>query len=469
MEKMQTHTKTQVSVFLHFLKRISIKNAMAFLFLFSVVGCISFSSCSDDEDKGGTYDPEKPIKLTDFTPDSAGIAKMMLIDGENFGTDTSLIKVFFNRSQAVVLSSTGSRILTLVPRLPGDTCVISVQVGEQRKEFEKNFYYKIAASVTTIAGNGNSTLKTDEGLDKSQLNPVYIGIDKDNNIFVTDASDKLLKLNEQENSIQILATSAQGFAHRATPITHPETQVLMMGCEGTGARDQFIFCDPKAGWVPKKMRIKEWDLNGFTQPGANETHYFCVYCEVDGNYYTRYNSGQLVRIDPVTWSAKIIGLIPSGTAYGGAIHTINKSQLWLAYDTNASDYNHSICTVDVIDETMDLDGKFLQSFKKLSGATNGDHRDGPLELAQFFKPRQINIDADGNLYVGEDGNHDVRMINTNTMMVETIIGIPQSGGFKDGDREEAKFRNPHGIVTDAEGIIYLSDWGNKRVRRIAIE
>ncbi|MDR2956314.1 MAG: hypothetical protein LBV43_14665 [Prevotella sp.] len=54
-------------------------------------------------------------------------------------------------------------------------------------------------------------------------------------------------------------------------------------------------------------------------------------------------------------------------------------------------------------------------------------------------------------------------------MVETIIGIPEQRGFKDGNKDEALFSEPHGIVTDAEGIIYVSDFANNRIRRIAIE
>ena len=121
------------------------------------------------------------------------------------------------------------------------------------------------------------------------------------------------------------------------------------------------------------------------------------------------------------------------------------------------------------DTKVGSDGVRLSTFQKLSGATNGAHRDGPLSISQFNQPRGISFDSDGNLYVGDNGNHCIRMINTNTMMVETMIGIPNNAGFKDGSKDDALFNSPHGIVVDAEGNIFVSDYGNKRIRRIAIE
>ena len=71
--------------------------------------------------------------------------------------------------------------------------------------------------------------------------------------------------------------------------------------------------------------------------------------------------------------------------------------------------------------------------------------------------------------MGDSGNDCIRMINTKTMMVETVIGIPGQRGFKDGNRDEALFDQPHGLVVDSDDVVYVSDWGNNRLRRVAIE
>jgi hypothetical protein len=339
------------------------------------------------------------------------------------------------------------------------------------------FRYKIEASVTTFAGDGTNALLT-SSLDRSQLRPVYIGTDNDFNIFVAAENNNgtLLKLNEEENSIVVLATSDHGMVPRFQPNAHPITNVIMFGSEGKGNRDRFLTFDPKEGWSPKIRFIKSWDENGFVIPpegGSNnnednfETHYHCLYCKTDGYLYTRYTHGQIVRIDPQTWEAKIIAMTPTGGAYGTAFHPIRTSELWIGYEQGRGGENaNSLCTIDVAatDPT--------ETFKKLSGPINGGHRDGRLEQAQFNKIRQMNFDSEGNLYIGDSGNHCIRMVNTKdpeNMMVETIIGIPESAGKENGSKDYARFNEPHGIATDAEGIIYVSDYNNNLVRRIAIE
>jgi hypothetical protein len=442
------------------------------------------AACTNSDEKE-TYNPGKSVIVTSFSPDSGGVRDMVLLDGDNFGSDPSMIRVFFNESEAKVIGSTGKRILAAVPRLPGDTCILTVEVGKQRKKYDGYFLYKVAASVTTIAGNGTSSHVYDQGLDKAQLVPVYIGMDNNFNIFVTDNNNTLVRINEAQNLIQVLATADMGYNHRCIPYINPRTNVMQLGAEGQGVRDRFMFLDPKDGWAPRLKFIKEWDANGYSLPSggtgnevdANESHYLCLLCEADNMYYVRYRSGAIVRIDPDTWKAKIIGMTPSGIAFGVAFHPARPSEMWIGYDGAATGSTgwvaNSLSRLDVLDEETTGEGanRMLASYERLSGPISAGHRDGPLHQSQFNRIRMINFDADGNLYVGDCDNHCIRRVNTNTnpMMVETVIGIPQVGGYKDGNRDEALFQQPHGIATDAEGVVYVAEYGNRRVRRIAIE
>jgi hypothetical protein len=387
---------------------------------------------------------------------------MVLLDGKNFGSDISNIKVFFNLKEARVLGSTGTRILVRVPRLPGDTCVLSVEVGGQKANAPGFFRYKRSASVITIAGNGNSDLKTDDGLANSQLRPVYLTVDKDYNIITTSESAKnvLLKLNVAENSIVVLADGDHGISPRFQPSAHPETGVLMFGGEGAENANRFIVLDPVEGWAPKSRFIKSWKLNGYSEP-SNPDHHQCLYCTADGYYYTRYSSGELVKLDVQYMEAEIIWKTPPGIIYGMAFHPQRPTELWVCYENgHGGDLSNSICTLDVTDTT---------SFKRLGGVPSGGHRDGPIAQAQFYAVRQMSFDPDGNLFVGDHGNHCIRRIDTENMIVETVIGIPGVEGFKDGTKDDAQFRGLHGLATDPDGVIYVNDYNNNRVRRIAIE
>jgi hypothetical protein len=429
-------------------------------------------SCTEEDNSKAVHDPSKPVVLTSFTPDSGRIRERVLLNGGNFGTDASKIKVFFNSKEAKVINSTGTRILALVPRLPGDTCEISVEVDGKKVSYPGFFRYKIEASVTTIAGiyNVSSPVILSGPMEKCQFVPLYMGIDHEYNIFL-GVDDNILKFDLTENECTPVAS---GTAFQRAQMNATPDNVIMVGAEGTGNRDFFYAMDPKEGWIVKPRYIKKWDMNGFLLPGTNpgypystageqniETHHHCLWCYADDHFYTRYNDGHIVKINPVTWEAKIIYRTAPGTAYGMAFHPIRQTELWLIYEQGfGGALSNVLCSFDVSDTT---------SFKQLSRGGDGGHRDGPLANALFSKVRQINFDYEGNLYMGDNGNHCVRKVDTETMMVETVIGIPGLAGYQDGAKEDALFNNLHGIVTDAEGIIYVSDHGNKVVRRIAIE
>ncbi|GHV29450.1 hypothetical protein FACS1894177_00350 [Bacteroidia bacterium] len=452
--------------------------------LFVLGACMHvFVSCEDNDKQKAVYDPNRPVELSSFKPDSGRISEMVLLDGSNFGSDQSQIKVYFNEKEATVLSSTGTRILALVPRLPGDICTLSVEVGgSQRKSYSNTFRYKIAASVTTLAGDGTSpnppVLST---LEQSKFRPIYMGMDKDMNIFCSEErTGYLLRINVAENTVSVIATAAQGYNMRCPPYANPRTGVLQMGAEGINNRDLFVTLDPKEGWALKTRFISEWDDNGWgpiPSAGGNNTdqhyftHYACLLNEDDGYFYTRYTSGHIVKIDPKTWKATIVGRTAPGITFGTAFHPINKNELWMSYIESAGNgYGNAICRIDVRDVEKTEDELYSRTFEKLSGPTANGHRDGPVEVSQFNTIRGLGFDSDGNCYLGDAGNNCIRMINTQTMMVETVVGIPGvSTPFKDGSKEDATFNMPCGIVIDADNVIYISDFNNNRIRRLAIE
>ena len=435
---------------------------------------VAFISCNDNDKPKAVHNPNSPVVLTSFEPDSGRMRDYVLLNGENFGSDPSMIKVLFNSSEAKVINSTGTRILALVPRLPGDTCILSVQIGNQKKDYLQDFRYKVTASVTTLAGNGTATSSPtwQQGLDNTILTPVYIGIDMEDNVLVTTSGDYLFRINAKENTISLVATGAQdGFNHRCMPYVNPRTHVIQFGAED--ARDKFMFLDPKEGYAPKTKYIKSWEWNKLPQPasGNPSRHYQCLLNEDDNHFYTRYDNGIIAKICPDTWHAEAIGMTPSGSTLGLAFNPVKKNELWMGYyESGTNGMNNAIARVDVSDTTKLSSGQLTTYERMSSQISAAGHRDGPLHLAQFNQIRGISFDSDGNLYVGDCGNHCIRMINTKTMMVETIIGIPGKYlPFQNGNRDMATFYQPHGIVVDSDGVIYVSDYSNHRVRRIAIE
>jgi len=96
------------------------------------------------------------------------------------------------------------------------------------------------------------------------------------------------------------------------------------------------------------------------------------------------------------------------------------------------------------------------------GATNGQG-----SLARFNSPSSIAIDAADNLYVADSGNSQIRRI-TPTGLVSLFAGSPTADpGSANGPALSATFNLPEGVALDAAGNLYIADTGNHRIRKIA--
>ncbi len=89
----------------------------------------SMMSCSNDLDieivgkKGQPYDPSKPVEMTDYSPKAGGSGQQMVIYGQNFGNDPSIIKVSVGGAEAVVISAVGDAVYCTVPSKPTENFV----------------------------------------------------------------------------------------------------------------------------------------------------------------------------------------------------------------------------------------------------------------------------------------------------------------------------------------------------------
>ncbi|HWA88213.1 MAG TPA: protease pro-enzyme activation domain-containing protein [Opitutus sp.] len=92
--------------------------------------------------------------------------------------------------------------------------------------------------------------------------------------------------------------------------------------------------------------------------------------------------------------------------------------------------------------------------------------DGAGSAARFNLPTGIAVDGDGNVYVADLLNHRVRKI-TPAGVVTTLAGT-DTAGSTDGDSTVATFDLPAGVAVDAEGNVYVADSGNNNVREITL-
>jgi sugar lactone lactonase YvrE len=100
----------------------------------------------------------------------------------------------------------------------------------------------------------------------------------------------------------------------------------------------------------------------------------------------------------------------------------------------------------------------------IAGTGTQGFADGPATSAMFWQPSGIEVDEAGNLYVCDAGNCRIRKINP-LGVVTTIAG---TGTFSslDGPGTSATFNNPRDVCIDASGNLYIAGGNDNKIRKI---
>jgi uncharacterized protein (TIGR03437 family) len=103
-----------------------------------------------------------------------------------------------------------------------------------------------------------------------------------------------------------------------------------------------------------------------------------------------------------------------------------------------------------------------------TGASPGWSGDsGPALSAQFSNPLRVTVDSHGNLFVTDYSNQSIRRVDAGTNIVTTIAGNGTFGFSGDGSSGGgAQLADPHDVVVDAAGNVYIADTLNSRVRKV---
>ena len=123
----------------------------------------------------------------------------------------------------------------------------------------------------------------------------------------------------------------------------------------------------------------------------------------------------------------------------------------------ADTYNHVIRHVDTAGVITTVAGTPRQA----------GFRDGPARQAVFNAPHSVDVDAQGNVLVGDPLNDRVRKIDVHTGMVSTLAGVGGGGyGGDGGPATAARLHDSKIALVGPDGAIYVDDMGNFRIRRV---
>ena len=91
---------------------------------------------------------------------------------------------------------------------------------------------------------------------------------------------------------------------------------------------------------------------------------------------------------------------------------------------------------------------------------------GPAVEARLRFPRAVTLDAAGNLYIADPGDHRIRRVDSSGT-ITTIAGTGVEGYSGDGGPAvDAQIHHPAGMVVDTEGNLFFSEPFERRIRRV---
>jgi len=105
-----------------------------------------------------------------------------------------------------------------------------------------------------------------------------------------------------------------------------------------------------------------------------------------------------------------------------------------------------------------------------SGCTGetDDVGDGcPAAKAVLSAPSGAVFDIDGNMYIADSAHYRIRMVKAATGVITTVAGNGTKGDTGNGGLAiKAEIGDTYGITSDKSEILYLADYGNKRIRKV---
>jgi hypothetical protein len=114
-----------------------------------------------------------------------------------------------------------------------------------------------------------------------------------------------------------------------------------------------------------------------------------------------------------------------------------------------------------------VDGSGIITTYAGTGAQGFSGDGGPATQAEMNNPTWVTVDASGNLYVTDQFNFRIRMIDAASGTITTVAGNGDNAFVGDGGlATSASLGYPGGTVVDPTGALFIVDGSNNRIREV---
>jgi len=182
------------------------------------------------------------------------------------------------------------------------------------------------------------------------------------------------------------------------------------------------------------------------------------------------NSYKVITVNPVSCTTEYIynfagtGIIGSGGFSGDGGAAVS-AQINGPYGL-AADRTGNIYIADQLNNRIRMVNTSGVISTIAGNGSAGFGGDGSSALSATLNgPTGVAVDASGNVYIADMNNHRIRQINTSGI-ISTIAGNGTGGYNGDGVAATSELYNPWGVAVDGSGNVYVADMNNERIREI---
>ncbi|WP_055631872.1 NHL repeat-containing protein [Streptomyces griseoruber] len=335
-----------------------------------------------------------------------------------------------------------------------------------------------ADTITTWAGCGVRAFGGDGGPAAEALlnHPGGLVIDGEGNLLISDTYNHRVRAVHPDGRVSTVAgTGVRGFGGDGGPaaealLNHPMGLVIdgkgnLLIAETQNHRIRAVHPDGRVSTVAG-TGVRGFGGDGGPAAEAVLNQPMGVALDGAGHVYVGDHTNH--RIRRIAPDGRIETVAGGGTLRGRAAEGAPATDAELYYPSDLAvspsgtlyftdTHNHRVLKVTPDGTLLAVAGTGIE----------GDSGDGgPAVEARLDKPLGLALDASGNLYIADFGNHRVRRV-TPDGWISTLAGTGRSGSTGDsGPAASARLYYPVGVALDRSEALYIAEWTGHRVRRV---
>jgi hypothetical protein len=338
-------------------------------------------------------------------------------------------------------------------------------------------------NITTICGNGTGAYNGDnmQATAAEINNPQFIISDATGNLYFSDESNhRVREINTSGVITTVAGNGTSGFSGDGSPATAAELSLTAgLAIDGSGniyigdRSNNRVRVVSTTGII---VTIAGTGTAGFTGDGGIATAATMrspngVAVDANGNVYFADTFNYVIR--KIT---KSTGIITTIAGIGGQLGSSGDGGPAVSAELNGPfgvkmDISGNIYIADQGNNKIRMvntSGNISTVAGTGSASYGGDN--GPATAAMLNGPSELSIGASGDLLIADTYNQVVRKVNVNYgNMIYTVAGNNVLGAGFSGDGGAAiaaELHFPASVASDAHGDIFIADWGNNRIRKV---